>query len=136
MVLAGLLSAATANPELQPGAPVAFALQYAADTGAAQMIITPGDYNFSSTSLQLLNAASLDIDATGVTFWFSPGGGVQLKGCTDVFIRGLTIDYTPTTSQGVVSSVDLQGGSFTAKFDPTFLLPPCPNAVSPLRNPP
>lgn len=68
--------------------------------------------------------------SVGATLWFSPGGGVMLEGCSDVHIRGLTIDYTPTLAQGVVlrANPDSVTPSFTARFDPHFLLPPCPNA--------
>ena len=133
----GLLAAAPAAALLLPGEPLQRALQAAADAGLPNFTITPGEYNFSSQSLTLASAACMDIVAEGATVWFSPGGGVQLRDCTDVFIRGLTIDYTPTLAQGIVRSVDPTGSasedgtaSFTAEFDPTFLLPPCPAASS------
>ena len=117
---------------LLPGAPLQSALQAAAENKVPTFTIPPGEYNFSSSPLQLIGAASLDIVAADVTFWFSPGGGLALTDCTDVSIRGgLAIDYTPTLAQGVVLSVDRrsEAASFTARFDPAFLVP-CPAAAS------
>ena len=133
-----LVAVAKASPPttaLLPGEPLQRALQAAADAGLPTFTVAPGEYNFSSQPLRLASAASMDIVAAGVTIWFSPGGGVMLQDCSDVFIRGLTIDYTPTLAQGIVRSVDHTGSvsgdgtaSFTAQFDPTFLTPPCPEA--------
>ena len=112
-------------PPLLPGAPLQVALQAAVDAGDASFTVPAGEYNFSSTPLKLFDATSLDISAYGVTLWFSPGGGVVLKDASDVSIKGLTIDYTPTVAQGVVVSVDKGTAtpSIVAKFDPLFLGP-------------
>ena len=54
-----------------------------------------------------------------------------MQDCTDVVIRGLTIDYSPTLAQGVVLAVDAdaEAPSFTATFDSNFLQP-CPEAAA------
>jgi hypothetical protein len=129
------VGAAAKTPPLLPGAALQMALQDAVHDRVPNFTISPGEYNFSSQSLQLVSATNMDIVADGVTLWFSPGGGVQLRDCADVFIRGLTIDYTPTLAQGIVQGVDHTGSgsedntpSFTARFDPTFITPPCPDA--------
>eukprot|EP00665_Eupelagonemidae_sp_cell47_P001327 gene1327-7637_t len=74
-------------------------------------------HHFDSTVLSLDNAAGLAIAAPtlaarrqasgrraahGATVWFGVGGGVQLNGCSNVSIDGLTIDYAPTLAQGTV----------------------------------
>eukprot|EP01047_Picozoa_sp_COSAG01_P033896 COSAG01_NODE_2517_length_7524_cov_19.201616_6_plen_334_part_00 len=115
--------------ELMPGAVLQASLQAAADRGDASFTLMPGGYNFSSSRLQLSGAADMEIVGVGATLWFSPGGGLMLHGCSGVYIRGLTIDYAPTLAQGVVTSIDSAGSSFTASFDRRFLAP-CPNAVA------
>ena len=65
--------------EMLPGVKLQTTLQAAADGGVKTFTIPPGEYNFSSSSLQLVNAAGLDITAAGVTLWFSPGGGLSLR---------------------------------------------------------
>ena len=111
------------STSILPGAPLATALQAAADAGAAHFAIPPGDYNFSATPLRLQNAHGLTIDGASATIWFGPGGGLNLQNATDVFVRGLTIDYYPTVAQGVVVAADLPGKTFTADFDQAFLAP-------------
>ena len=113
----------TDDRSILPGAPLATALQAAADAGAARFAIAPGDYNFSATPLRLQNAHGLTIDGASATIWFGPGGGFNLKNATDVFVRELTIDYYPTVAQGVVVAADLPGKTFTADFDQAFLAP-------------
>ena len=119
-----------------PGAVLQAALQAAADSGVETFTVPPGEYNFSASPLRLANATGLDIVGAGaVTLWFAPGGGLVLVGCTDVSIRGLALDWSPTLAQGVVLAVYPGGAgpeaaaSFTARFDPTFLAP-CPSAAT------
>jgi hypothetical protein len=95
--------------------------------GARQVKIQPGTYHASS-ALSLNNLSGLDIDATGVTLILSKlTTALQISGCRDLTIRGLTIDYDPLPmTQGTIVGFGPKREWTDVKIhqgypDPTFL---------------
>ena len=64
----------------------------AAASASPQTIIVRGEHVFSSSHLLVANAQNLLIDARGATFVFYFGFGMQISGCSNVTVRGLTLD--------------------------------------------
>lgn len=90
-------------------------LQTIRDASAAKrgkVVIPPGDYLFHanwSRASTLANIANTEIIAHGVTFWFEPPlvHGLLFENCSNVIVRGLTIDFTiPCWFQARVTEVD------------------------------
>ena len=92
----------------------------ASAAGDAQVVIAPGDYLFHanySWQSTLNNLSNLEIIADGVTFWFEPPmvHGLLFNNCSDVTVRGLTIDFTiPCWSQALITGIDRQSNTVSA----------------------
>lgn len=95
-----------------------------AELAAGQKSITlpPGDYRFDRGSGVLIQKAEdVEIEATGVTFWFGPDKGVVLDQCRNVKLRGLTIDADPLPwTQGVIESIDPRAKEMVVRLDPGY----------------
>jgi hypothetical protein len=117
-ILAGPLSN---NDALVPGATLQALVANAQAQGAASVLVPSAQYNFSTSTFAIANAANLTINGAGSTLWFAPGGGVALHNCTNVSLTNFDLDFTPTLAQGTVVSVDIAAHSFQADFDPIFL---------------
>ena len=101
----------------------------AARSGAKSYTIHPGNYRFGQQEgyakcLYLYRINDFVIEAEGVTFWIDATfrqDAVVLKECSNVTIRGLTIDCDPFSySQGEIIEIDRQEKYLTVKLDPGF----------------
>jgi hypothetical protein len=106
---------------------IAEQIDAAVAAGARQVKIQPGTYHASS-ALSLNNLSGLDIDATGATLILSKlTTALRISGCSDLTIRGLTIDYDPLPmTQGTIVGFGPNREWTDVKIhqgypDPTFL---------------
>lgn len=87
-----------------------------------KVVVPPGDYLFHarwSQASTLSQLANLEIVAQGATFWFEPPmvHGLLFEDCTNITVRGLTIDFTlPCWFQARVSEVDFAKKSVRASI--------------------
>lgn len=98
--------------------------------GDKSFTIPPGHYRFHPQSLAnfaLKNVENFTIEATNVTFWLYPFqrvDGIVLDHCRNVTIRGLTVDYYPTTyPQGLITAINAEKGYIDFKLDPGYSTP-------------
>ena len=105
-------------------------VQKAVADRAPRLRIEPGHYRFGKagpTCFRLIRGEGLHIDATGATFWFEGrfrADSVQLRGCKNVALTGLTVDYDPLPyAQGEIVKVDPPGKCVEIRIDPGFPLP-------------
>lgn len=98
--------------------------------GEKAFTIPPGEYRFhpdALPNLKLKGVHDFTINAKGATFWLYPFqrvDGVYLEACSNVTIKGLTVDYYPTTyPQGMVSKVDPEAGYLDFKVDRGYSTP-------------
>ena len=100
------------------------AISKAAAAAEPTFTIAPGKYVFSNIDLLISGASNLQLRAYDVTVVFYYGYGLQLHGCHNVSVHGLTLDSDPPNyAQGVLSSLSADGHSFVAKFDDRFIPP-------------
>jgi len=102
----------------------------AAKRGDTEFRIPPGHYRFNRHGPQhfeLCNVKDLIIDASGATFWFDGRfrtDSVNLVGCKNVTIRGLTVDYDPLPyAQGEIVMIDKTSKTVDMHIDSGFPLP-------------
>ena len=102
--------------------------------GSEYLLVPPGTYVFSNTSLDVAGAKDLTIDAHGVTLVFYLGFGMSIRNSQNVTVRGLTFDADPPNyAQGTVTAVDTAAGTFRATFDDSFIMPD--TSVTPFNQP-
>ena len=87
--------------------------------GKKVITVPPGDYRFDrGAGVLIQKAEDVEIEATGVTFWFGPDRGVVLEKCRRVKLRGLTIDADPLPwTQGVIESIDPKEKKMVIRLD-------------------
>ena len=98
--------------------------------GEKQFRIQPGHYRFHRGGLkrfELRDVKDLAIDATGATFWFDGRyriDSMAIIGCTNVSIKGLTIDYDPLPyAQGHITAFDKKQKRLEIRIEPGYPLP-------------
>lgn len=121
----------------------AAALEAARKSGVPTRIVFPkGTYHFASDlelsyndgAFQLLGVNNLEIDGNGSELIINRShmSLVYAKNCTNIIVRGFTVDYDPLPfTQGTIESVDAEAGSFVLKRDDGFPDP----ATSPFTSP-
>jgi len=109
------------DKDLQRAAARSLLANLRAELAAGQKVITlpPGDYRFDrGAGVLIQKAEDVEIEATGVTFWFGPDKGVVLDQCRNVKLRGLTIDADPLPwTQGVIESIDPKEKKMVIQLD-------------------
>lgn len=128
-VLSILISVCGAEPVFPSARSLQNELQRAVNAGATSFVVPPGDYNCSSEPFLLTDAHGLVISAWNSTLWFGPGGGLELKSCSNVVVQGLTIDYFPTVAQGVVTFVNHSAKSFVVAYEAVSTVLPTSNVA-------
>jgi len=137
-VLTLLLHAGIATAAWEGLPPPFPALLETAARGAPSFTIPPGEYNFGDLLVDLYELTDFEVEATGVTFWFSKGGGLRFFFCRNLRWGGshpfapFAVDYDPPLySQGRVTRVsDLAtSGKVEAVFDAAFPMPSVREAV-------
>jgi hypothetical protein len=123
---------------LQSGQLIVRELQAAADRGEPVFTIPAGEYSFGDQQIDLTGLNDMSVDVSGVTFWFSYGGGLRfidsrnLRWLADSPARPFVIDYDPPVfAQGTVLDVgSLRAHHWVdAVFDLSF---PAPRRSDPL----
>lgn len=116
----------------QPGKPIVLELQAAASRGEPVFTIPPGGYSFGDEQIDLTNLNDMSVDVSGVTFWFSYGGGLRfidsrnLQWLAESPADPFVIDYDPPVfAQGRIIGVsNLRAHHWVdAVFDPSFPAP-------------
>ncbi|MEK6796877.1 MAG: right-handed parallel beta-helix repeat-containing protein [Spirochaetota bacterium] len=85
----------------------------AAARGDTRFVIAPGHYRFNGALKTLLvfkAMKNMEIVASGATFWIEDesGGGLFFQDCSNVTIRGLTVDYDPLPfTEGVIVGINI-----------------------------
>ncbi len=111
-------------------------IEAACKSGVAQFVIPPGNYRFNGLQPTVLaglqpTQGRFRIIARGVTFWFarpasdatSTTYGLQLRDCSNITIKGLSIDFDPVTwTQGQVTHIDPRTRQLTVSIDPGYPL--------------
>lgn len=97
-------------------------LAQATASGTKSFVVPPGNYRFDQgRGFSLVRLADMDIEAVGATFWFGPSLGVELQGCRNVRLRGLTIDSDPLPwTQGVIESIDNGARTMEIRIEPGY----------------
>ena len=117
---------------LLAGIPIVRELQAASSRGEPSFTIPPGEYSFGSELVDLFRLNDMFVDVSGVTFWFTYGGGLRFIDCrnlqwiADSPNRPFVIDYDPPVfAQGrVVDVSNLRAHRWVdAVFDPAYPLP-------------
>jgi hypothetical protein len=107
---------------------LAQSIESAVQRGATQFTIASGLYRFSNLTLVVSGARNLvvNVDA-GTSFEFFLGYGVRWVDCDNVTVSGpLTLDVESANyAQGTVTAIHDADHSFSASFDPRFLVPDC-----------
>ncbi len=102
-------------------------IREASRSGASRLIIPPGDYRFHadwSRASTLQDIRNLEIVAKGVTFWFEPPHvhGLLFRDCSNVTVRGLTIDFDPLPwFQARITEIDRDAKRITATVMQDYL---------------
>ncbi len=98
---------------------------------AKRVVIPPGIYrgapeNGGKTHLTIGNASDLEIVADGVTMICTLATrAVEIQGCTDVTLRGITVDYDPLPfTQGDVIAVNAAEGWLDVKIHAGYPVEP------------
>lgn len=79
------------------------------------------DYQF-----ELMNVEDIHLEGRGARLINTPTNNlIRLRGCRNVTVRGLTIDYDPLPfTQGTMVKVDVQAGTFDLTLHRGYPLPP------------
>ena len=109
---AATAAAAAAAAAWTPPSAAALALQHAVDAAVAvrapALAVAPGEYDFSSASLNVTGAASpLALNLSGVALVFAPGAGVCVRDSADLALLGpVAVRYSsPAFSQATITRV-------------------------------
>eukprot|EP01051_Picozoa_sp_SAG22_P015935 SAG22_NODE_2160_length_2915_cov_4.330256_4_plen_192_part_00 len=122
----GLLGLALSAAAAAPGQQLQALVDGAIASGAARLVVPPGDYlfNASQSNFAVHAAVDLEIVAAGATVWLWPGSYVDVRDSQRSTISGLTVDYSPPCfSQGAVTAVHPPSHSFELAVADGFMPP-------------
>lgn len=105
-------------------------LQAAVASGRPSFVIPPGEYRFADNQgLTISGWKDVHLQAEGACFWFERSAdqlaadprGLVLRGCRQVRISGLTIDFDPPVYiQAEIESIVPKTGEVMARIDPDW----------------